>query len=253
MKATLKLLLILLAVPLACSAQTGTKAGRIDRATFANLGTTTAGEVRICEDCLPTRPCGGGGTGALATVINGQWDCKDVETDKIWLGAALCNNVTAYTDWDLPTSGAATPTCVTGTNVTKGVLAFPDTPGGFSAQRTYLLPGGWVAGATGGVDTMFLWSTGATTGAVKWWIYSVCTPTDGTATDDPAFVNFTSFTVSAFGSANRISVVPLTGIPTSGCGPLSLLHVKVFRDGAGATDTIGATANFIGLELSTRR
>jgi hypothetical protein len=85
---------------------------------------------------------------------------------KVWLPAAGCNNAAAGTVWDLPTSSAASAACVTGTNIQKGVLDFPDTAGGFSAQITQALPADWVS--TSGLDISLYWTTTATTGSAKW-------------------------------------------------------------------------------------
>lgn len=43
--------------------------------TFANLSSPVNGSVRYCSDCTATSPCASGGTGAVATLINGTWSC----------------------------------------------------------------------------------------------------------------------------------------------------------------------------------
>jgi hypothetical protein len=90
---------------------------------------------------------------------------------------AGCYNSTAGPIWDLPTSNAATPTCVTGSNVQKGVLTFAN---GQSAQMSVLLP----PTISGNFDVKLVWS-GSGTGT--WVLYAVCTAADGTAPDDPPF------------------------------------------------------------------
>ena len=177
---------------------------------------------------------------------------------KHWLPAAGCNNTTAGSMWDLPTSAAAAAACVTGTNIQKGVLDFADTSGGFSAQTTLALPSDWTASTL--PDVNIYWTTSATSGQVKWTMTFVCTDAAASATDDPAFPTssngFNTVTTAVPGTANRVQTSTITGatLPTS-CvtGTRNLLHVKIFRDGADAADTASATVRLIGAELTIRR
>jgi hypothetical protein len=172
---------------------------------------------------------------------------------KVWLPAAGCNNATAGPIWDLPTTTPAVPTCVTGTNIQKGVLAYADTPGGFSAQITEALPVDWTT--TGGLDIVLYWTTTATTGNAKWSVSTICTAVAASATDDPAFNTANTVTTAAPGTASRVQTSAITGLTTTTCTTATkmLLHLKVFRDGNDAADTIAATANLIGAELTFRR
>jgi hypothetical protein len=174
----------------------------------------------------------------------------------LWAGG--CQNTTAISFWDLPTSTPAVATCVTGTNIQKGVLAYADTSGGFSAQTSLTLPAKWTT--TNGVDFSLYWTTSATSGNAKWTVQFVCTDVAASATDDPAFPSsgngFNTVTTAAPGTANRVQTSTVTGatMPSS-CvtATAELLHIRVFRDGNDAADTIGATANFVALELVIRR
>lgn len=172
---------------------------------------------------------------------------------RIFLPAAGCDNVTAGTLWDLPTSTPAVATCVTGSNIQKGVLAYADTSGGFSAQITLALPADWTT--TGGVDVSLYWTTTATSGNAKWSVSTACTLVDATATDDPTFNTANTVTTAAPGTASRVQTSTIAGMTMTGCttATAALLHLKVFRDGADAADTIAATANLIGLMLTLRR
>jgi hypothetical protein len=42
---------------------------------FATLGTYANGNIIYCTNCQQTNPCSAGGTGAVATSINGAWSC----------------------------------------------------------------------------------------------------------------------------------------------------------------------------------
>lgn len=169
--------------------------------------------------------------------------------EKVWLPGAGCNNATASTFWDLPTSTPAAPACVTGTNTQKGVLDFADTSGGFSAQNTVLLP----ADFSGAIDARIIWTTTATSGNAKWSLSTICTDVAASATDDPAFNTASTVTTAAPGTTTRVQTSAITGVTATGCAAGNLLHVKIFRDGNDAADTIAATARLIGVELTIRR
>jgi hypothetical protein len=168
---------------------------------------------------------------------------------KTYFAAAGCNNTTAASFWDLPTATPAAAACVTGTNTQKGVLDFADTSGGFSAQTNMLLPADW----SGTVDAKIIWSTTATTGNAKWSLSTICTATDATETDDAAFNTASTVTTAAPGTASRIQTSSITTVTVTGCAAGEYMHLKIFRDGNDAADTIAATARLFGIEISTRR
>jgi hypothetical protein len=137
------------------------------------------------------------------------------KTVKIWLPAAGCNNATAGPVWDLPTSNAASAACVTGTNTQKGVLDFPETAGGFSAQITQALPADWVS--TPGLDIALYWTTTATTGNAKWSVSTACTSVNASALDDPAFNTANTVITAAPGTANAVQTSTIAGLTLTGC------------------------------------
>jgi hypothetical protein len=172
---------------------------------------------------------------------------------KIWLPAAGCNNATAGPIWDLPAATPAAAACVTGTNIQKGVLDYADTAGGFSAQITQSLPVDWTT--TGGLDIVLYWTTTATSGNAKWSVSTICTDVAASATDNPAFNTANTVTTAAPGTTNQVQTSAIAGLTTTGCTTATkmLLHLKVFRAGDDAADTIAATARLIGAELTFRR
>jgi hypothetical protein len=167
----------------------------------------------------------------------------------IWLPGGGCNNAAAAPFWDLPTSTPAVAACVTGTNTQKGVLDYADTAGGFSAQTTALIPSDF----TGTVDMRLIWLTSAITGNAKWTVSWSCTDVAATATDDAAFTNSTTATTAAPGTTLRLQTSTMSAVTLTGCSAGNMLHLKVFRDGNDAADTIAATARFYGLEIKMRR
>jgi len=168
--------------------------------------------------------------------------------EKLWLPAAGCNNATAATFWDLPTANAPTPTCVTGSNTQKGVLAFPDSDGAYSAQQTLLLPSDW----TGTMDAKIKWMSAITTGDVFWQVSTICVA--DAETDDPAFNTASTVADTAKGTTLQTNDAAITTVTVTGCAAGELMHLKIMRDRTNGSDTLGASsAQLIGVELTLRR
>lgn len=164
---------------------------------------------------------------------------------RVWFPAAGCNNATAGTIWDLPTSSPAVAACVTGTNTQKGVLEFANS-GNLSAQTTYLLPTTW----TGTIDARIKWVTSATSGDVVWQLATICVA--DAETDDPAFNTASTVTDTAKGTTLQTNDAAITTVTVTGCAAGELMHVKILRDSGHASDTLAATAQLIGVELVIR-
>jgi len=170
---------------------------------------------------------------------------------RVWLPAAGCNNATAGSVWDLPTSNAPAAACITGTNTQKGVLDFDQTTDE-SAQVTLLLPSTW----TGAIDANVLWLSATTTGSVAWCIQLISSA--DAETDDPAFpVQAVGNCVSdaAKGTTNQLNVAALTGITATGVAAGELLHIQISRDPnetSTRTDDHAADARLVGVELIYR-
>lgn len=165
---------------------------------------------------------------------------------RIWLPAAGCNNATAGSVWDLPTSNPAVAACVTGTNTQKGVLDFADGANALSAQMTWKLPSTW----SGALDANIKWFSATTTGDVVWQLATICVA--DAETDDPAFNTASTVTDTAKGTTNQTNDAAITSVTTTGCAAGELMHIKLTRDPAHASDTHAATARLIGVELVMR-
>lgn len=212
--------------------------GALGTVTWSIPAATDTAVAKATTDTFTNKTLDAEGTGNVITV-----------PFKLWLPAAGCNNATAGSFWDLPTSTPAVAACVTGTNIQKGVLQYADTSGGFSAQTTLILPSDF----SGAIDARIIWRTSATTGNAKFTLSNVCTDVAATATDDPSFSNSNTVTTAAPGTTLRIQTSSITGLTTSGCAAGNLLHLKLFRDGNDASDTIAASLDVIGVEITTRR
>lgn len=190
-------------------------------------------------------------TDEAQTLTNKTVECESGNTctitSKLWFRGGLCNNATASTAWDLPTSNPAVATCVTGTNTQKAVLAFADGASTLSGQYLYALPTDF----TGTIDATFKWYTSATAGDVVWQLATICVA-DG-ETDDPAFNTASTVTDTAKGTTNQLNDASITGVTITGCAAGEVLHLKVSRDPTTGADTLAATANLLGIELTMRR
>lgn len=164
---------------------------------------------------------------------------------RVWLPAAGCNNATAATVWDLPTTNAAAAACVTGTNTQKGVLDFAD-GSNLSAQFTHLLPTTW----TGTVDARIKWFSATTSGDVVWQLAAICVA--DAETDDPAFNTASTVTDTTKGTTNQTNDASITGVTITGCAAGELMHLKIQRDSGHASDNMAGTARLIGVELTVR-
>ncbi len=164
---------------------------------------------------------------------------------KIWIPAATCVAATAALNWDDSTEAKPAAACITGTNTSKAVADFVDTATN-AFQTSILLPSTW----TGTVDARFFWFTTVTTNSVVWQIATVCV--GDAATDDPAFNTASTVTDVAKGTASQMNIADITGVTITGCAASQMMHVKILRDPANASDTLAATARLYGVELTMR-
>ena len=203
-------------------------------------------------------PSGGSGLDAddVGTFTNKTYDVEatgNVLTIpvKIWLPAAECNNATAASLWDVPTSNGAAAACITGSNTQKGVLDF-DATTDESVEISLLLP----ADFTGAIDARILWLAAATSGSVGWCVQLISAA--DAETDDPAYpAQGAGNCVSdvAKGTTNQLNIATITGVTATGVAASELLHVRISRDanGGAVTDDMTGDARLIGVELTIRR
>lgn len=208
--------------------------------TISNTGTvtlfTSSDTVvgKATTDTLTNKTLDAEGTGNVITIPR-----------RYWFPAAGCNGSTAGPIWDLPASNPAVAACVTGTNTQKGVLDFADSSN-LSAQITHKLPSTF----TGNIDANIKWVTSATSGDVVWQLSTVCVA--DAETDDPSFNTASTVTDTAKGTTLQTNDASITSVTATGCAAGELLHLKIQRDSAHASDTLAATARLIGVELVIR-
>ena len=205
-----------------------------DSATLTFQGTDTY-VARATTDTLTNKTYDAEGTGNVLTV-----------PVKMWLPAAGCNNATASTFWDLPTTNPGAAACITGTNTQKGVLDF-DATTDESAQQHIMLPADW----SGAIDVLIKWLAAATSGDVIWAVQTICVA--DAETDDPAFNTASTVTDTAKGTTLQTNDAAITGVTATGCAAGELLHLKISRDADAGGDTMTGDARLIGVEVTMRR
>ncbi|HET9285419.1 MAG TPA: hypothetical protein VFR24_26000 [Candidatus Angelobacter sp.] len=163
----------------------------------------------------------------------------------IQIPAAGCNNATASPNWDLPTTNAPTPNCLTGTNTQQGTMDFDDTAAR-TMQTFFNLPPGW----TGNVDLEIDWLVTAGGGAntVKFTVATACSASG--ATFDPTFNPVNTITSGTVGANSAVNITTQTAITMTGCAAGNILHVSLGRD---ITDTSTATIRVLNVAFTIRR
>ena len=188
-------------------------------------------------------------TGALTNTTYNTESAGNVFTYKryLWLPAGVCQNVTPGTPWDLPAANAAVAACRTGTNTNKGALAFAD-GSNLTAQYNLYLNEDW----TGAIDATIVYEANSTSTNNTVWQIAIACAGDADA-DDPAFTD-DEFTADAGkATAHQYNATAVNTVTTTGtCLAGDMMHLRVRRNSAHASDTLAATALLVGVSLKLR-
>lgn len=225
----------------------------------------TVGDVFIRTNCVSSGTCfyvkesGTGNTGWIApatgnsatTFLEKTLDAEGsgnliTSTYIEWFNAAICQNTTPSTDWNLPTSNPAVAACQTGSNTQFGTLNYAD-GASLSAQFTKRIPGDRV----GNTAIDLSWFTAAIAGSVVWQVSSACTSGGGVV--DPTFATASTVIDVADGTTNRLNSAVITSLTMTGCSAGSQQWIRVLRDSAHASDSLADTARLIGIQMTYRR
>lgn len=124
-----------------------------------------------------------------------------LNSDQHLYPAANCVSATAGSAWSLPAASTFTAACRAGSNNLNGTLqATPST--GATAYFQFQLPNDWVIGTQPFIKIYY--ASGAnTSGTVIWTLSTGCTKSDGSLTDDPAFVAEAAMGTQTMAVANR--------------------------------------------------
>jgi hypothetical protein len=162
--------------------------------------------------------------------------------------AAVCDTGVPYQPLFNSISGATAPAINTaiGTNTTTSTLDFVDATMN-QIWQTFRLPDDWV----GAIDLKIFWKTASTTGNVVW---QVQTQFVGDGGDFDAALNAAqTVTDAAQGVANRFNTATLSGLTLTNAAAGKWMWLRIFRDPAHVSDTIGGTASMLGVEMKYRR
>lgn len=150
-----------------------------------------------------------------------------------WTATATASSFPAFTRYD-------------GSNVHAATADFAEGETD-NLYREFKLPADWV----GALDLVLYWRSTATSGNVVWQIATSCSA--DAETDDASWNTAQTITDAAKGTTNQLNTASLTSLTTTGCAAGELFHLKFFRDPGHASDTLGATASLVGVELTYRR
>lgn len=145
--------------------------------------------------------------------------------DERHFAVASCQNTTANSIFDLPTTNAPTAICDTGANTQKAYLTFNDTTDQ-SFQDSIILPVGFVS-----LDASLRWKSAATTGAAEWCVQLVRVP-EG-ATSDPAYPAQAAgncISDTAKGTTLQENVAIIAGVTCTSCAAGDHVYVRVSRN-----------------------
>lgn len=169
--------------------------------------------------------------------------------ERVYMVAAGCNNATASTAFDLPTSGAPTPVCL-GTTTTSGYLGFVDAATS-TATVHYRLPADWTS--TGGVDLALIY-TGSTssTNNIRWQVSSACVA-DGEDLIAPSYNSATASSGAGPTTAGQRKTLSVTGLTVTNCAAAETMFLKIERLGSDAADTYTGDGRLMAVALTFRR
>ena len=179
-----------------------------------------------------TLPVGNGGNG-----ISGA------PSRTVSVQVAGCNNSTASSSLDLPTTNAPIPVCH-GTTYTWATLDF-DHASAKKASLFFRIPIGW----TGNIDVGLDWYTSATTNTNAWTLETACLAEGVTDATTPSFNAAQTITTTSNGIANILTRSSQAAITTTGCSAGNILILRVGRD---VTDTNTSTDSLQNIDVTLR-
>jgi hypothetical protein len=180
-------------------------------------------------------------SGAAATVTgwSSTFGTLQGQAD-IVLNAAGCNSATSAPAWDFPTTNAASTACL-GTDLTSGVLSYPDGSTTYATAH-FGLPLNWIQAA--GMDLKLVYSGDtSSTSNIDWRVSTACVA-DNESLTGPTF-NTTSTSSGAAGPTTtpQRKTYTFQNVNTqsgSTCAPGETAYVKVER--LGGSDAYGGAA-----------
>jgi hypothetical protein len=193
------------------------------------------------------------GASAVQTLTNKTLDAEGTGNlitlpFTVFWPAAVSDNSVAYSPLFSCKSGATAPLAISiaGTNIESAQLDFSD---GATQQiwNSFRLPDDWV----GAIDLKIFWKSTATSGNVVWQVQTGFIADGGDF--DAALNAAQTVTDATQGVASRFNTATLSSLTLTGAAAGKWMHFRLFRDPAHASDTLGATASLLGVEMKYRR
>lgn len=226
----------------------GTTGKLIKRATTTGLLKGTAGVLSAASagtdyvspsstETLTNKTLDAEGTGNLITL-----------PFTVFWPAAVMDTGSAYQPLFNSNVGATAPgiTPRSGSNVAWAELDFVDGATNIIWQ-SWRLPDDWV----GAIDLKLFWRSTATSGNVVWQVQTGFIADGGDF--DAALNAAQTVTDATQGVASRFNTASLASLTLTGAAAGKWMWLKILRDPAHASDTLGATASLLGVEMKYRR
>lgn len=237
--------------------------------TIAANGDLTCSQVSLSAGVTGTLPAANGGTGSTTLTFPGGTETvvgrasTDTLTNKtldaestgnsitlpftMYLTAAGCNNATAATAFDLPTSSAPSAVCL-GTTTTTGYLSYAD--GSTTAATTHWsLPSDW----SGALDiTLHYSGSSSSTNNIRWQVSTSC------VADGESLTAGSYNTASASNSAGPTTTpqrksVTFSSVSMTNCAAGETVFFRFERVGGDGGDTYTGSAYLLAAEIRYRR
>jgi len=172
-----------------------------------------------------------------------------IQTCREFWNAAFADGATARPTFDITAAtDNPTPAIIAGTNQRYAALTFGDGATMY-ARRILRLPEDLYL--PGGLSARLLWNTPATSGNARWTIETAfAVPGDAL---DPAFNTADAVVTAANAGASRLITSEFASLDLTGAAVGALLFLRIGRTPGHASDTLGNTADLIGVELTYQR
>lgn len=168
-----------------------------------------------------------------------------LRTDSLFWMAGTCESSGAWgADWHYHTEATDAPTASCQNTTSFATLNFDDAATE-TIYRDWWIPLDWNAST---ITADIVWYATVTSGSVVWQLQTFCTAANETM-DASTWTFNTAQTVTdaANPSASTMNTVQIAPVTTTGCAAGELLHLKLLRNPAHASDTLGNTALLVGV------
>jgi hypothetical protein len=160
---------------------------------------------------------------------------------------AACQGATASLGLSYKTGLGPTPTCITGTNVTRAWGTFPDSDGEFEGVAEIPL----TTDFTGTMDVRGKWRAAATSGDLVIQVQWACTADAEVLNDTWSTASTTTDTAKA--TTLQANDWAVTGVSVTGCAAGENMSVRVMRQRTHASDTLTGTFDLGPFNVYLRR